>query len=398
MYDKRSDWGIKTKQIIYFAFLFYILIDMINGLILMSGSRSFISSAFKMAILVFSIMSLKFAITELAVNLTFVLICAFSLFFTHAEFGSEVSLYTKMFKIVYCIVLCKYIAEFYKGDDYKSSYNIIKYNTFYFVVNCFIGILGLGFHTYVRGSGLKGFFYAGNELSLTFFCLYSIYIFRISKKILQLLFTIGAIVIAVLIGTKTAILSIVIMFIFVISYKKRIKYYRVVIVAVCIGILLMCFKDKILNISTIQFQVDKFQWQLNKYGSLPNTIMSGRLTFLESYIERYREGNVLLNTIFGIGVVNNKIIESDFLDLFFNYGIIVTGFIFVFYIKIIIRSFKNKKLFLFNSLYFLIANLVGHTLTNTTAVLFFAIINLEQVQSRIFNVERNNDGYSFDYR
>ena len=80
-------------------------------------------------------------------------------------------------KLILNIVYFIYFTEVIKRHSRSYSdyyYNrILKINSLVFIVNIIIGLLGYGYYTYPFAKiGIKGFFYAGNEVSVLFYCLY----------------------------------------------------------------------------------------------------------------------------------------------------------------------------------------------------------------------------------
>lgn len=396
----QNNFGKTIKNIVFYLLCLYVLVDMINGFLLLSGHNFSISTLYKSILLILMFFSIGFSSKKYILITIFIIFSTISLLINQ-DTSAEVSLFKTLFKIVFCLVTFIYVSLYYK-EDRKKIKSIILLNAFFLAINFLISFAGLGFYTYESQSGMKGLFYAGNELGTTFICFFTIFLLGSRKKTTQLMLTVFAIALSVLIGTKVAIFSVAAIFVVAIACSKgQIRVSRILPILALIVFAFFIFKDNIMSLRAIEYQIAKFEWQYQKYdNNFLNALMSGRISFLEMYVEKFNNGNPIINTLFGVGVVNDKIIESDFFDIFFNYGLIVFCFVLFFYLKILIKSFRNKTLLAFNILFFLIAIFAGHTLTNTTATLFFAIANINVFQFKKVKCERMEvkNGFSLNYR
>ncbi|HDR4726465.1 O-antigen ligase family protein [Bacillus cereus group sp. Sample62] len=352
------------------------------------------------------------------------------------SFGEEVKF---ILKSVYPIVLLfGYIIALkeLKNNDY-AFHKIITY-FLYATLILSISIIaamatGTDFPSYPNSKiGSRGWFFAGNDLSSIFaimfpiVVLYSVHKTTSFSKAYYWIPTVVAMYASIMIGTKVGYgaivitLGIALFFLFIeymIHRKKEGKGFtylvNTVVAAVVLGgLLVLTPQTPIAKNMTIHLQIYEYKKSVqeekdrkegkvvteeeHKQGELTDSemkslIYSDRDKFLKVYKQYYKEAP-LSQKLFGMGYAGNyttkmKLVEMDFHDLFFAFGIV--GFLMYllpllyFGIKIFIRIITNFKK-LFSVKHMLLASTLvlslgigfmsGHVLTAPAVSIFFVVI------------------------
>ncbi|MGH0594937.1 O-antigen ligase family protein [Bacillus pretiosus] len=352
------------------------------------------------------------------------------------SFGEEVKF---ILKSVYPIVLLfGYIIALkeLKNNEY-AFHKIITY-FLYATLILSISIIaamatGTDFPSYPNSKiGSRGWFFAGNDLSSIFaimfpiVVLYSVHKTTSFSKAYYWIPTVVAMYASIMIGTKVGYgaivitLGIALFFLFIeymIHRKKEGKGFtylvNTVVAAVVLGgLLVLTPHTPIAKNMTIHLQIYEYKKSVqeekdrkegkvvteeeHKQGELTDSemkslIYSDRDKFLKVYKQYYKEAP-LSQKLFGMGYAGNyttkmKLVEMDFHDLFFAFGIV--GFLMYllpllyFGIKIFIRIITNLKK-LFSVKHMLLASTLvlslgigfmsGHVLTAPAVSIFFVVI------------------------
>ncbi len=357
------------------------------------------------------------------------------------SFGEEVKF---ILKSIYPIVLLfGYIIVFkeLKNKEYVF-HKIITYFLYATLILSITMIIamqtGTDFPSYPHSKiGSRGWFFAGNDLSALFaimfpiVVLYSIYKTTSFSKIYYWIPTILAMYASIMVGTKVGYgaivltLGVALFFSFIeymINRKKEKKGFtylvNTIVAAVVLGGLIVLTPHtpiaKNMGIhmqiyeykKSVQEEQDKKEGKVIKEdledakkhakGELTDSevkslIYSDRDKFLKVYKQYYKEAP-LSQKLFGMGYAGNytvkiKLIEMDFHDLFFAFGII--GFLIYlipllyFGIKLFIRMITNFKKIITVKYMLLASTLIlslgigfmsGHVLTAPSVSIFFVVI------------------------
>ncbi|PGA91321.1 O-antigen ligase family protein [Bacillus toyonensis] len=345
------------------------------------------------------------------------------------SFGEEVKF---ILKSVYPMVLLfGYIIALkeLKNNEYAFHKIIIYflYATLILSISIIVAMLtSTDFPSYPNSKiGSRGWFFAGNELSSIFaitfpiVVLYSIHKTTSFSKIYYWIPTVLAMYASIMIGTKVGYgaivitLGIALFFLFIeyiIHRQKEGKGFtylvNTIVVAIVLGgILILTPYTPIAKNMSIHLQIYKYKNSVQEgevikeereQGELTDSemkslIYSDRDKFLKVYKQYYKDAP-LSQKLFGMGYAGNytttpKLVEMDFYDLFFAFGIV--GFLMYllpllyFGIKIFIRIITNFKKLL-NVKHMLLANTLvlslgigfmsGHVLTAPAVSIFFVVI------------------------
>ncbi|TNP15905.1 O-antigen ligase family protein [Bacillus tropicus] len=352
------------------------------------------------------------------------------------SFGEEVKF---IMKSVYPIVLLfGYIIALKELKNNEFAFHKIITYFLYATLILSISIIaamatGTDFPSYPNSKiGSRGWFFAGNDLSSIFaimfpiVVLYSVHKTTSFSKVYYWIPTVLAMYASIMIGTKVGYGAIVItlgialffLFIEYMTHRKKegkgFTYLVNTIVAAIVlgGLLVLTPQTPIAKNMSIHLQIYEYKKSVqdekdrkegkvvkeeeHKQGELTDSemkslIYSDRDKFLKVYKQYYKEAP-LSQKLFGMGYAGNyttkmKLVEMDFHDLFFAFGIV--GFLmyllpFLYFgIKIFIRLITNFKK-LFSVKHMLLASTLvlslgigfmsGHVLTAPAVSIFFVVI------------------------
>ncbi|MGU3228554.1 O-antigen ligase family protein [Vibrio cholerae] len=352
------------------------LIDTVNGYFALSGVSVPASTLYK-ALIVGCAVIFAFMNPAVSVLLGYVLTISIyqSLQYTQS-FMYDFSSLLKSFLLP--LMICVFFHLKSKLDDKSLKYiEWIFVTTFIIIsVNVILGIVGIGYTTYGSypissgfGHGFKGFIFAGNELGGLLVVTYPIVInfvyvnFNKFRFIINILYAI----VAVLIGTKTAMLGIIILimynsFTFSKNYITKLFFPSLFIVVI--------FYFVIFNMDLFQIYLDRFTFFYQNKG-LMYFLLSGRDVFLDDAMKYIDVRYSFLDYMLGIGASYANILfkstEMDFFDLMIWHGLfwcilIYTSFIFIFYL--VFKSSSTKGFVLMFLLLAITSTFAGHVLTS----------------------------------
>ena len=311
----------------------------------------------------------------------------YTILLTNNNINTEI---TNLFQIFY---LPLFIIFFNSYDNEKINNDLIL-KLYFIYLNLIIipYFLGIGYSVsefYKEKIGYLGLFYGGNEISAILICLLPISLktLKDKKNIIKIIFFIELFMCTYLIGTKTLMLGVLIVFMYFIirylscSYKNFSKLKKIIVIIIPILILVsICiiipYTPMFKNIITAAkfFKVDSNNL-FSMYG-LNKIVFSGRLGFLEKINDIFINSSIL-SIFMGIGkttLINTKLIEIDIFDIFYSIGII--GF--VIWILYMIKEMKNSKLngiYKFTFILLIILSIfAGHILTSTNVSIYLALM------------------------
>lgn len=375
----------KNQNILnYFIFLmldFYLIVDSMTGILMHTFGIS-LSIPYKLFLIcLISFATFAFCTNfVISISLSILWICFSCLFFAVENYKQMALAMQNYMKFFANFIFYFYFINLSKYDRFdKQIYKLLFINTAVFFSNILLGIFGFGYSTYGYGIGIKGFFYAGNEIFLILLST-TVFFLLCKRKYIPLLYLIS-VVTSILIGTKTAMLALllIISFDFYFHLSKIKKILFLALLPVLIIIFIFVFHNFLMHIRVVESALYNFDKVKNNSGSILNALMSGRIVFLKNNIHRWEEKLNILNFAFGgYNYFNNKNIEIDFFDALFLNGGIVTFVVLGFYIFFIMKAIVKKRalLIVFNITILSISFLAGHIWANLTGGLFFIIVNV----------------------
>lgn len=361
-----------SKKIIKYLFILFPFLDLLTAIITrnydISVTPGIVIKGLFMLYLVFFIIKSTSKYKRLSIIM---LVCYFLYIVGYFSTKIELlnSLYmvgeiTYLFKLLYFPIIFLGLLCFYdeKRFDKAEMINILKINLISFTILLIIPLLvGNAYTTYPEQlKGYIGWYFAGNEVANTMILLLPfMYYFISEKNKYNFLIFLPIIYIILLIGTKVSLLGslIIVTLSFLFSFIKEKKinnYYSLVCFVILVSTVIFSFnsyavqntnyimqhdyknneliidshkKDEVLNIEN---QINDF-YNKNNFNKIFKKLLSGRDAYLANTLSIYNDDLTDTNIWFGIGFSNTKIIndtnitkliEIDFLDGYFHYGLI----------------------------------------------------------------------------
>lgn len=291
-------------------------------------------------------------------------------------------------------------------DEINISKMTLFTTLFLYLIFIFVPILlGIGYDSYqITKAGTLGFYNSANEISGIISILTPIMfvILISSRKIIpKAILGIMYLVVILMMGTKTPLLSLCITIMAVLLYlwrdsiiKKQFKRIFISIIILLIGvsalIVIIPKTNFYKNIETHlnYLKLDNVGEVFEDEELVDHFIFSQRLTFLNRKAKLYRNSSTY-QKLFGIGYLKSngkptKLIEMDYFDIFYNHGII--GFIVFFSITIYVlwKVLRKEKTLNFESYMTFISLLLivflsfftGHIITAPAVSLISVILIL----------------------
>lgn len=311
----------------------------------------------------------------------------YTILLTNNNINTEI---TNLFQIFYL----PFFIIFFSNYNNEKINNDLVLKLYFIYLNLIIipYFLGIGYSVsefYKEKIGYLGLFYGGNEISAILTCLLPISLKTLKNKnqVIKIIFIIELFMCTYLIGTKTLMLGVLIVFMYFFilylknnfnKFSKLKKIFMITIPSILLILLVIIlpFTPMFKNIITAAkfFKVDSNNL-FSLYG-LNKIVFSGRLGFLEKINDIFINSSIL-SAFMGIGkttLLSVKLIEIDIFDIFYSIGII--GF--VIWLLYMIKGMKSVKL---NGIYkftfillIIISIFAGHILTSTNVSIYLALM------------------------
>jgi hypothetical protein len=382
--------GKILDKYIFFLLSCVLMMDMLTGYFYNAIGIHFpISQIFKLFLMTLLIVRIGLfknsPLLYLYLIVTYIIII-FLLFLSKNEVTETIILFSKFLMTV--------LVYIYFRKLFLSNANILpridKILSINFMIIIFnilvLGIMGLGFSQYSDENITtnKGFFYAGNELSVLAIVLFSYMLFKSysAKWKYRKLLSLILLATAIYAGTKTMILGIIILCLLIpkitISIKNKSTYLKKTF-----KIIIFIFVSIIIIIGGYRYLVSSGVWKRWSFFYAKNgmsSIFSGRLEFVQEEISEYFDASILYK-IMGLG--GNRTVEMDFFDVLLNFGIFGVFIVYVFYIIILenARRLRKNKNYPYARLSFVtliiilcISFFAGHTIFSGMAGIFIGIL------------------------
>jgi len=395
---------IKIKAVDYtILFLMFALlpIDMLNGFLLKNNINLLISVAQLFKIIILLLIFIRFLFVPKKLFFAFftillLLIPSFIQVINQWSFSFLISDLIKLTRYLMSLFAFLFFVEVIRKNDLSNInmiFNLVKFSYLILIVNIFIKYFGIGYPIYEYADiGSKGFFFAGNELSVLLIILSSIIAFQLwnsDKKTKFYLFLLLNMFAGITISSKTGMLGILIVFFLIpikislikINFKRlRIFFFSIIIVFP----ILMIYSWRFIKNSAIFVRLEYF-WK--KFDFL-TFILSNRNNFVKRAYRKYIDDYSFVEKIIGVGqtkyeMLNGSIVEIDIIDIFFAYGYIGL-MLFVFLLLFIIVQVKRFSkfnnyiyanfVFLMILILFAISSFAGHVFSSGMSAVFIGLL------------------------
>lgn len=365
----------------------WLIVDSVTGFFISYGVYMPLSQLFKLAILMLIIVRLR----RQGIILLFVTLIYLSGYLLHivlrnGEFVQPILMLSKFLSLLYLYVYFRFSFRHFPQKAISNAKRALLVAWGIFACNVVLGLMGYGVPTYGEeegiGAGVKGFFYAGNELGgimavLAPFMFYWILVELSGLK--SVVAYIVVIAIGVVVGTKTSILVTVLSAIVVpllyLSLRKRV--WLLLVLGVIIGltapyVVNMVAKSSIGAIERWSYFYDK--------GGLTQIIYSDRDEYWRVK-ERQFYGSDFSTQLLGMGGVD-KLVERDHLDSLIAFGYLGVTLMAYFFLYLLINSYRNRRnnslmkvVILSNLLVIGMGYMAGHVWFSAMASVYIALIN-----------------------
>lgn len=362
--SKKIQKNINYELIVISLFSILPLIDSCNGYL--EGTIA-IGSMYKLILLVVILFPIVISKKRFSKSLLLVVVCAIGyIFFSVVSnvifFNGTIISNDYLTKLIFNILLYGLFSQNMR-ERIISGDTIFKIldNSSWIMVCCLLipYVLGVGNRVYANQIGYKGFFISQNELSFVLIVLCFFSSFKLLCKItmtgiIQLTLLV---ICAMLINTKSTIfaglIAVCLMIIFKVIHGNMRSKLITSIIAVLGGVVL-----RNVIFSSIQSMLSRYGTLKNVYynNSIFTAILSGRNIYFQFAWKYLTENHSIFRFIFGNGFCSSYLIEMDFIDIFFYFGLLGVLALIVFLAIIfrkIMKSYRNE-----NRLYRIISYLV----------------------------------------
>jgi len=406
---KSKDGKLAFFQLTFVMIGFSLFIDSINGFFLSGlGIDPKLSAAFKLVLLMFVLFQIgTYSPKTLASVLLFLLVMLVGPVVTFSntvdlagfvdDFTSGLKIYTALIIFVYVALLCQRWPE--RVQEYGKL--CLKFSFIVLIANIILGVLGFGFSSYestnaegTNAIGIKGFFYAGNEVSGVFIILFGTMLHLLWQKHKKLYFLLSPLVLltGLLIATKAAMISGVLLLFIIPLFNERNRLLNLTWLKVKMLLPLIVVVTVLLFVLVPIFESTglwgRFMWFYQHKGII-GIILSGRDEFIFAAMEAYIHHANLVDILFGfsktgLGQVTKNAMEIDPIDMYFWHGI--SGIVlFMAYIGIFLRvsylatirgnSIWGPSVLIINIALFSVSLIAGHIITSGMLAPLFGLIN-----------------------
>jgi hypothetical protein len=313
------------------------------------------------------------------------------------DFTSGLKIYTAMIVFIYIALVC-----------HRWPSLVLKYGkwclVFAFIVlsaNMLLGVLGFGFSSYGNADsesssaiGIKGFFYAANEVSGIFIVLFGsmLHLLWQKRKFVYVLFSPFVLLTALLIATKAAMLAAALLIFAIPLFNERHKLLNLTWLKVRMILPFIVVMTILLIVLVPIFEStglwNRFVWFYEKKGII-GIILSGRDVFIISALDAYMRYANLADILFGfsktgLGMITKNAMEIDPIDMYLWHG--VFGIVlFLAYLAVFFRvsylstmnrnSIWGPAVLLINIALFAVSMIAGHIFTSGMLAPLLGLIN-----------------------
>ncbi len=384
------------SRIIFVMLSSFLLVDAINGYFLLTLDVDAKISVLYKGILL-TLLSLYLLLYKPKNMLIILCFCVFLMLgealavFTLRSSANQTSFLAQhIVKVVSPFLLLCFLFHREGSDQnlFKRLDIVLGVNCAIFLTNILVGILGYGYSTYgglvsESSIGVKGFFYAGNEISALMVVFAGLYLAKayVRSKMIFVMVAIFWIIVGFSISTKTAILAVVLLVLAtpLLFEGRRIfllnNFPSVIFMTSLAFLLFQSFSFyTIFKETALYGRMDFF---FRNHGVI-GVILSGRDLYAYSMWQDFLSSASIFSMIFGNGVsyfADRTVYstELDFADMFFWHGIsgvFISLFIFA---ALSANAAKNcskvqylfaRTVLLTNLSLLFIANLSGHVFTS----------------------------------
>jgi len=313
------------------------------------------------------------------------------------DFISVLKVTTAFIVFIYCVLICRHwpgLMQKYGKWCCHLSFAVLS-------INLILGVLGFGFSSYgnadSEGSsqiGVKGFFYAGNEVSGVFILFFgtALHLLWQKNKYAYFFFTPLVFIAGLLIATKSAMLSAAFLVFAIPLANERNRLLnltwlkiKMIMPILTVGVLLALVLVPILEATGLW---ERFVWFYQKKGII-GIVMSGRDEFVINAMLAFQQFASWSEIVFGfgrsgLGLITKDSMEIDPIDMYFWFGIsggvlfllMITLFLYTSYLAAKSKySQWGPSILVINIVLIGVSFIAGHILTSGMIAPFIGLIN-----------------------
>ncbi len=368
--------------------LIWLIVDTVTGFLFSYGANISFSQLFKLLLLALVIVRLfkyKTAFLSFYLLLLYITWYFLHLSLINVDFVPPMISLSKFLSLLFlyvyfriCIFNFPLKTTFYVRNVMVIAWLVVAFNVI-------IGLMGYGLPSYGEDAemGVKGFFYAANELGgiMAVLVPFMAYFIQVRLSGLKALLAYAIIIlIGVSIGTKSCILvtllSVIIVPILYMSLANRLKllFCLAIIMIVAFPFLVNVFED--LSIGAL----DRWTYYYDT-GGMDKLVYSGRDELWRLKKEIFSNSD-LFTQLFGMGI-EGKVVERDHLDSILMFGYCGFFLIVSFFLYLLIVAFRYRhnnslvKVVIFSDLLILgIGYMAGHVWFSGMASVYIALFNV----------------------
>ena len=370
--------------------ILWLVVDSCTGFFMSYGIKLPISQAYKLLVLcliAIRLSCLKRGVTFIWFSLIYTACYLLHLLLATNEFKEAILMLSKFLSLLYLYLYFCFSFKTFPQIAIANSEKVMIVGWFVLAFNILIGAMGYGIPNYKGDNaelGVKGFFFAGNELGgilsvLAPFMFYWLFV-RLSGIRLFVTYLL-VLVLGILVGSKTAILvtllsAIVVPLIYLPVRKKVLLIFLGVVAIGCLSSFFMYY----ISSSSIA-AIERWTYFYDT-GGMERLLFSGRDEFWELKKQTFFHSDFMVRLL-GMGISGSvKVVERDHLDALLTFGYI--GFLIVcfFFISLFLKAFLHRyrnslvKLILFSDILIIgIGFIAGHVWFSAMASLYIALIN-----------------------
>lgn len=378
-----------VDKLIWFMIYTWLIVDSITGFFISYGIAMPLSQIFKLLVLLLVIFRL--CKNRMAFTISYFLMLYIAFYFLHlalivSDFKAPVILLSKFLSLFFLYLYFRFCIVHFPAKTISNAYKAMIIAWIVVAFNVIMGLLGFGIPSYGdegEGMGVKGFFYAGNELAGIMAVLIPFIVYLIILRFSGFKSFISYVIILILgivIGTKSSILvtllSAAIVPMFYMSAKKRFKY--ILFIVLLIGISTVLLMDFVTETSIPAIERWTYFYDT---GGLNRLLYSGRDDFWEIQKQTFFDSDLSIQ-FWGMGIVG-KSVERDHLDSLLMFGYVGLTLITSFFLYLIIVAFRNRynntlaRIVIFSDCLILgIGFMAGHIWYSAMASVYIALFNV----------------------
>jgi hypothetical protein len=409
VYPQPSGAKFAFFQLTFLMIACSLIVDSVNGFFLSGlGIDPRLSASYKLLLLVIvlaqigahsvrTLASLLACILVLLIGPVFSLIKTLDAGAFISDFITVLKVTTAFIIFVYCVLVCRYwpaLVQKYGKWCCQISFAVLS-------LNLILGVLGFGFSSYGNADsessnqiGVKGFFYAGNEVSGLFILFFGIALHLIWQKSKVTYFAFAPLVFiaGLLVATKSAMLSAAVLVFAIPLFNERNRLLnltwlkvKMMLPIILMGIILVFLLVPVLEATGLW---ERFVWFYQNKGVI-GIIMSGRDEFVLNAMVVYQQFASLPEILFGfgrggLGLITKDSMEIDPIDMYFWFGIagaLLFVLIFLVFIRVSYLATKVKdslwgsNVLVINIVLFGVSIIAGHILTSGMLAPFIGLLN-----------------------